>query len=78
MKIIVRKITKPLMGEVTIPGDKSISHRAIIIPSISKGKTIITNLLESEDVKNTINSLKAKILKQEHSLYSRAIRTIYS
>ena len=81
MKIIVRKITKPLMGEVTIPGDKSISHRAIIIPSISKGKTIITNLLESEDVKNTINSLKAlgvKIIKKNNKIiiYGKGLNSL--
>tara|TARA_B100000029_G_scaffold513809_1_gene614511 strand:- start:2699 stop:3994 length:1296 start_codon:yes stop_codon:yes gene_type:complete len=81
MKIIARKITKPLKGEVTIPGDKSISHRAIIISSISKGKTTISNLLESEDVKNTINSLKAlgvKIIKKNNKIivYGKGLNSL--
>ena len=43
-------------GAISIPGDKSISHRSIIIPSISKGTAEISNILFSEDVKHTINS----------------------
>lgn len=43
-----------LKGEVTIPGDKSISHRAIMLGSIGKGKTEITNFLQGEDCLSTI------------------------
>lgn len=49
---------KPLVGRLTIPGDKSISHRAIIISSIANGITYIENLLESEDSRRTINIFK--------------------
>ena len=52
------KIVNSLNGEVLIPGDKSISHRSIIIPSISNGITEVSNLLMSEDVENTINAFK--------------------
>ena len=52
------KIKNSLNGEVKIPGDKSISHRSIIIPSISNGITEVSNLLMSEDVNNTINAFK--------------------
>jgi 3-phosphoshikimate 1-carboxyvinyltransferase len=52
------KIINSLNGEVLIPGDKSISHRSIIIPSISNGITEVSNLLMSEDVENTINAFK--------------------
>ena len=41
-----------------IPGDKSISHRALIIGSTVTGKITINNLLESEDVLSTANALK--------------------
>ena len=56
--LISRKIENNLSGEISIPGDKSISHRSIIIPSISKGISVITNILKSEDVLNTIKAFK--------------------
>ena len=37
-------------GSIKIPGDKSISHRSIIIPSISSGICEISNILKSDDV----------------------------
>ena len=50
---------KRLKGEITLPGDKSISHRAIILGSIAKGTTRITNLLNGEDCKATQNAFSA-------------------
>lgn len=44
--------------EIEIPGDKSISHRALMISSISKGKVEITNFLCSHDVISTVNCLR--------------------
>ncbi len=52
-----QKIRK-LSGTLRIIGDKSISHRSLILSSICVGKSEITNLLESEDVFNTVNILK--------------------
>jgi 3-phosphoshikimate 1-carboxyvinyltransferase len=57
MKLISKK-SNGLNGELKIPGDKSISHRALICASISEGTSTISNLQESEDVINTLNSLK--------------------
>ena len=45
-------------GAVKIPGDKSISHRSIIIPSISSGICEISNILKSDDVLRTMNAFK--------------------
>ncbi len=50
---------KQIKGCIEVPGDKSISHRAIIISSIAKGKTKIYNYLDSEDVNATITACKA-------------------
>ncbi len=50
--------SKSLCGEIAVAGDKSISIRAVIIASISYGNSKIFGLLESEDVKNTIRSLR--------------------
>jgi 3-phosphoshikimate 1-carboxyvinyltransferase len=46
-------------GEFSPPPDKSISHRAIILSAISKGKSLIKNLLISKDTESTINAFKA-------------------
>ena len=45
-------------GSLKISGDKSISHRALILSAMSTGKARITNLLESDDVMNTLNILR--------------------
>lgn len=45
---------KKLTGEIKVPGDKSISHRAIIFGAISNGETVVDNFLLSEDTLNTI------------------------
>jgi 3-phosphoshikimate 1-carboxyvinyltransferase len=48
-----------LSGKVRVPGDKSISHRALILGALSVGKTVISGLLEGEDVLNTAKSMRA-------------------
>ncbi|NLJ84116.1 MAG: 3-phosphoshikimate 1-carboxyvinyltransferase [Halanaerobiaceae bacterium] len=48
-----------LMGEITIPGDKSISHRAVILSSIAEGKSYIKGFLESDDCLHTIKIFQA-------------------
>ncbi len=48
-----------LTGHLTVPGDKSISHRAVILGSIANGKTVIKDILLGEDVQMTINALRA-------------------
>ena len=52
-----------LSGSIVVPGDKSISHRALIIGSLVNGKLKINNLLESEDVIATAEALKTLGLK---------------
>tara|TARA_B100000029_G_scaffold471763_1_gene511692 strand:+ start:962 stop:2308 length:1347 start_codon:yes stop_codon:yes gene_type:complete len=47
-----------LAGSLIIPGDKSISHRALILASLSIGETEITGLLEGEDVLRTADALR--------------------
>ena len=42
-----------LCGKVKVPGDKSISHRALLFGAIAKGKTIIEGLLPAEDPLST-------------------------
>ena len=47
-----------LKGSIKISGDKSVSHRALILSAMSNGKTKITNLLESDDVMRTLEILR--------------------
>jgi len=47
-----------LKGKVKVPGDKSISHRALIIGSIAKGDTTIEGFLHSEDPLSTADCLR--------------------
>ena len=48
----------PLKGRVRAPGDKSISHRALILAALTVGSTRISGLLEGEDVLNTAKVLR--------------------
>ena len=56
MKQIIQKNIKD--QAVVIPGSKSISHRMMICASLSNGTSNIKNLLQSDDIKHTIDALK--------------------
>ena len=58
MNSIISSKSSNLSGEMMVPGDKSISHRSLIIGSTVTGKISINNLLESEDVLATANALR--------------------
>jgi 3-phosphoshikimate 1-carboxyvinyltransferase len=49
----------PLTGKVRVPGDKSISHRALILGALAVGETRISGLLEGEEVLNTAKAMRA-------------------
>ncbi|MCE8006374.1 3-phosphoshikimate 1-carboxyvinyltransferase [Aestuariivita sp.] len=49
----------PLSGVAEVPGDKSISHRALILGALSVGETRITGLLEGQDVLDTARAMRA-------------------
>ncbi|MEP2641113.1 3-phosphoshikimate 1-carboxyvinyltransferase [Roseobacter sp.] len=49
----------PLTGTAPVPGDKSISHRSLILGALSVGKTEITGLLEGQDVLDTAKAMRA-------------------
>lgn len=49
----------PLSGDIRVPGDKSISHRALMIGALAIGETTIHGLLEGEDVLNTAQAMRA-------------------
>ncbi|HEX3936905.1 MAG TPA: 3-phosphoshikimate 1-carboxyvinyltransferase [Xanthobacteraceae bacterium] len=57
----------PLSGAVRVPGDKSISIRALILGALAVGATRIDGLLEGEDVLNTVKALQALGARVERS-----------
>ncbi|XRG80916.1 3-phosphoshikimate 1-carboxyvinyltransferase [Rossellomorea sp. GAMAL-10_SWC] len=67
-----------LVGDVTIPGDKSISHRAIMFGSLAKGTTKITNFLLGEDCLSTIAcfrklGVQIEVSEDEVAVYGKGI-----
>ena len=64
--IIAKPLNSPLKGEITIPADKSISHRSIIIGSLTGGKVKISNFSKGGDPVSTLNIFKNLGLKVEY------------
>lgn len=48
-----------LQGDITVPGDKSISHRAIMLGAIAKGRTIVRGFLDGEDCLATLRAFES-------------------
>jgi len=57
---VIQKIKKinSVKGELVLPGDKSISHRAVMFSAMADGKSTVKNYLNSEDVKSTIDCFR--------------------
>ena len=54
----ISKLDKPLRGEIIIPSDKSISHRAVMFSSIAQGECVIRNFSSGADCHSTLNLFK--------------------
>lgn len=54
-----RASAAPLRGEVTVPGDKSISHRAVLLGALTAGSYRVRGLLRSADVQSSIDAVRA-------------------
>ncbi len=52
-------------AEITVPGDKSISHRAAIIAALSNGVCVLRGFLPSEDCMRTVQAMRALGIKIE-------------
>ncbi|GGW97311.1 3-phosphoshikimate 1-carboxyvinyltransferase [Alteromonas halophila] len=46
-------------GEVNVPGSKSLSNRALLLAALASGETVLTNLLDSEDIQHMLTALRA-------------------
>ncbi len=58
-KPVTSKRCGPLHGSLTVPGDKSMSHRSLILGGLAIGKTTVTGLLEGEDVLCTAKAMQS-------------------
>jgi len=56
---LIARRAGPLQGRARVPGDKSISHRALILGALTVGETTVTGLLEGEDVLHTADVMRA-------------------
>ncbi len=66
MNKIVNPISNGLNGKITIPPDKSISHRAVIFSSLAKGKSVIKNFSKGKDPLSTLNIYKSLGINYEY------------
>ena len=57
--LMTARRAQPLKGSVRAPGDKSISHRALILGALARGETQVEGLLEGEDVKRSAGAMRA-------------------
>ena len=65
--ISIEKCIKPLSGNVFVPGDKSISHRSIMLGALADGTTEITGFLEGADCLATIDCFQKLGIQIDHS-----------
>jgi 3-phosphoshikimate 1-carboxyvinyltransferase len=54
----IEPIQQPLRGDITVPGDKSIAHRAVILGSIARGRSRIFNLSGGDDNSRTVRAFR--------------------
>lgn len=59
--------SKGLHGEITVPGDKSISHRSVMFGALAKGTTEITHFLQGADCLSTIGCFRSMGIEIEHT-----------
>lgn len=71
--MLVNKITK-LRGELTVPGDKSISHRSIMLGSLAKGVTEVTGFLQGADCLSSISCFEKMGIEIENNRQTNLVR----
>ena len=79
MEKTIKKV-KRLEGSLRVPSDKSISHRAIILPSLAKGESVVKNFLKAGDTLTTLNvyrKLGVNIEEKENIIYIKG-KGLYS
>ena len=57
MNKVVNKV-KTLKGTIVVPGDKSVSHRAVMFSALTRGKSLISGLSTGKDCRSTIDVIR--------------------
>jgi 3-phosphoshikimate 1-carboxyvinyltransferase len=70
---MVLKKVNALKGEITVPGDKSISHRAVMLGSLAKGTTEITHFLNGADCLSTIDCFRSMGIDIENDPFKNKV-----
>jgi 5-enolpyruvylshikimate-3-phosphate synthase len=76
---LIAQPTRLLAGTCTVPGDKSISHRALMVAALTVGETHVQNLLEGDDVMRTAAALRllgAEITQHDNGSWTIAGRGV--
>ena len=55
----IKPLTSPLDGVAQVPGDKSLSHRAVLFAAMAEGTSHLEGVLDSEDVRSSIEAVRA-------------------
>ncbi|MBO4352499.1 MAG: 3-phosphoshikimate 1-carboxyvinyltransferase, partial [Eggerthellaceae bacterium] len=74
----INPLGHPLDGSITVPGDKSISHRAVLFSAMAEGTSRVTGVLDSDDVRASIEAVqklgaKVSLEKQQDGSLSGGI-----
>jgi 3-phosphoshikimate 1-carboxyvinyltransferase len=69
----VSRPVESLHGDITVPGDKSISHRAIILGAIAKGITTVNGFLDGEDCLATLRAFQSMGVQIEGPIAQRVV-----
>ena len=56
-RAVIEPLPAPLRGAATVPGDKSISHRAVLFAAMAEGTSRVSGVLDSEDVRSSIKAV---------------------
>ena len=59
MTALCSSTATPFRGAIRVPGDKSISHRALILSALTVGESQVSGILEGEDIQRTADALRA-------------------
>ncbi len=65
-----------LRGEITVPGDKSISHRSVMLGALAKGTTTVTHFLEGADCLSSIECFRALGVSVENDPVKKVVRIL--
>ena len=58
MRLVAPHGSGPLVGTVRVPGDKSLSHRAVLFAALATGTSLLSGVLNSADVRSTVEAVR--------------------